>query len=108
MARLGERVFDESRIRLGGIRYPKGRLGMNGQAQRPEQLANLAQLPRIATGDDQLAQTRHSAFFCAAMSSDTPSRARSSIAIISSRLKGSPSAVPCSSTIFPRPVMTTF
>ena len=76
-----------------------------------EQVANLAHLAFIVTGDDQpagreLAGHRPVARSCAAKISPQPMRARRSRRSSPSSSNTSPSALTCASTIWPRPVST--
>src|SRR5687768_13877275 len=85
--RLGERVFDEGRVRLFGLGDAELRLRNDLEAERLEHLPELAELARIAGGDDQAFQDR-SAAFCAATSSRMPLSASAIMASSSRRLKG--------------------
>ena len=53
VARLGERVLDESAVRLLGIGYSEARLRNDLQAERREQRLELAELPGIGGGEHE-------------------------------------------------------
>src|SRR5947208_11781318 len=128
VARLGERVLDESAVRLFGIGYSEARLRNDLHAERREQRLELAELPGIGGGEHEFfhasiltCEASHSpprmrrgnhespsAAFCLAMSSAIPCIASASSASICAAEKGSPSAVPWTSTKPPEPVITTF
>ena len=53
MARLGERVLDEGRVRLVGFGDAQLGLGHHLEAERREHLAELAELAGVAAGEDE-------------------------------------------------------
>src|SRR5260221_6505718 len=129
VARLGERVLDEGAVRFFGIAHPEARLRNDLHSERREQRFELAELPGIGGGEhesfhaciltgeasDPTTQIRSprnqespSAAFCLAMSSAIPRFASASSASNCAAEKGAPSAVPCTSTKPPEPVITTF
>src|SRR5262249_37299356 len=120
-------ILDERVVGLVGVRDLELRLRDDFDVERPENAANLANLAFIAAGEDELfhSNTVHtetpkgteearstvqtpSPDRCAATSRLIPDAARSSIVFSSVREKGFPSAVPCTSTRPPWPVMTMF
>ena len=109
VTRLRERVLDEGQVRLLGGLDAKLALRDDGEIELGQQRPELAQLARIRRRENNA--TRHaspSTCFWAAMSSETPLRASAIMAAIWASVNGSPSAVPCTSTKPPRPVITTF
>src|SRR5689334_5880977 len=109
MPRFGERVLDKGVVRLLGLGHAERGLRDDFEAERGEQRFELAHLARVVRReDDALQELSARAARCAATSSPMPFAARSSMRDISSREKGVPSAVPCTSTKRPAPVITTF
>src|SRR5215831_4493176 len=114
VTRLGEGVLDERSVGLLGLRDFQGRLRDDLDPERTEQGLELAQLAWIGRREDQLLHRRApawvsaSAAFCLATSSAMPRWASAISACISPAEKGAPSAVPCTSTKPPEPVITTF
>src|SRR5262249_54315897 len=111
VARLRERVLDERRVGLLGVGDLESRLRNNLDPERAQQGLEFAQLPRIRGGEHELlhgAKATPSARFCRATSSAMPRCASATSDRIWASEKGSPSAVPCTSTNAPAPVMTTF
>src|SRR3954464_1897090 len=106
MARLGERILEEGVVRLFRFGNGESRLRHGLDVERLQQLGELADLAGIVRRDDDALHA--SAERWAWTSSAIPFEARSSSFDISSRVKGWPSAVPCTSTKWPAPVMTTF
>ena len=111
MACLGQGVFNEGAVRLLGFRNTQRTLRDHFNRQRREDRRDLAQLARIVGSDDEFVHRgpfQPSAARCAAISCVMPLCARSSMACISARLNGAPSAVPCTSMMPPASVITTF
>src|SRR5690606_36439713 len=110
VARLGERILDEGAVRLGRLGNAELGLAHEFHAQRREQRLQLGQLARVVGREDQLhaGSAAFSAAFCAVTSSPMLFSARPISTSISRRVKAAPSAVPCTSTKWPAPVMTTF
>ena len=108
MARLRERVLDERRMGLIGLGNAELALRNDVDAERREQPGKLAELAGIAGGEDPTRDHVLSAAFCAAMSLRIPRSPSATSASICSRENGAPSAVPCSSTKPPAPVITMF
>ncbi|MPN26055.1 hypothetical protein SDC9_173477 [bioreactor metagenome] len=107
VAGLGERVLGEGAVRFLGFRDAKLALRDDFEAERREQRVQLLHLLGVVRGEDELLHAA-SAFCCSATSWRMPICARSISTFICSRVKGSPSAVPCTSTMPPWPVMMTF
>ena len=111
MARLGQRVLDEGEVRLLGLGDAQLALRHQLQRQRREQRLQLGQLLGVVGRQHQpqsIGSCRERQRFCAATSSRMPLSASASSASISARVNGAPSAVPCTSTKPPAPVITTF
>ena len=106
MARLGDRVFDESDVRLFRFRNVEFPLRDQFPAERCEDRVEFLEFLGIVRGEDNLHFA--SAAFCESMSWAMPALARSVNCSSWARVNGSPSAVPCNSTIPPAPVMITF
>ena len=108
--RLRERILDERRVRLFGVRHAERALRHDLDPERREQLAELAELARIGRCEDELLHRLQapSAARCFAISSRMPRSASATRDTISTGVNGAPSAVPCSSTKPPAPVITTF
>src|SRR3569623_1044887 len=107
MTRLGQAVFNKRDVRLGAFWHAEIGLRRRFDCERFEDARNFAQLARIARGDDQFLHDA-SAFCWAAVIWPMPAVARSSKASSVARENGVPSAVPCTSTMPPLPVITTF
>src|SRR5574343_695398 len=114
VAGLGQRVLDEGDVGLLGLDHAQAALRHQLQRQLTEERRQLLELLRVVGGQHQ-AHRAHSctggwasASFWACTRSAMPWVARASIASISARLKGTPSAVPWTSTKPPAPVITTF
>src|SRR6185295_5929561 len=112
VARLRERVLDEGRMRLVGLGDAELALRDELDRQRREERGELGELGAVVRREDEphvaLASGAASAARCIATSSPMPLVASASSASISRRENVAPSAVPCSSTKPPAPVMTTF
>src|SRR5689334_16524215 len=103
---LGEHV-----TRLGGNGQPEFARRNGLDAERSQKLLHLAQFASVVGGDDDLAGERAvrahaTAFFWRSTSWATPALASRSRLRNSSSEKGLPSAVPCTSTMPPEPVIT--
>src|SRR6476659_71505 len=103
--RLDPRVVEEGRTVLDGLVRRLEPLDLPAG----QRLAKLAELVLVAGGDeDSQAAGAAAASACAAVSSSIPPAARSRSESRSSRENGSRSAVACTSTSRPSPVITTF
>ena len=102
---------------------PSSACGDHLDAERRQQAAELAQLAGVAGGEDEAGRLDHAGAECAALrylgsapsacslrgdQLAMPCSASASSASISARVNGAPSAVPCTSTKPPAPVITTF
>src|SRR5687768_14683899 len=106
VSRLRERVLHERRMRLFGFYDAELGLGNQRDAERREQLPDLPEFSGVARRENQLHSS--SARFWCCTSSAMPWAASASSASSSLRENVPPSAVPCTSTKPPAPVMTTF
>ena len=105
VARLDSRVVDERRAVLDRVSRRVQELDL----PRGKRASELSELVRVARREDELhTRARATASSWAAVSSSIPPAARSSSSSSSSRENGSRSAVACTSTSAPSPVMTTF
>src|SRR6185369_12907517 len=107
MTRLGEGVLEKGLVGFLGFGDAEFRLRDDARAEGLEELLDLRLLARIARGKND-ALHKPSARRCCATSSAMPRPAMASSWSSSARAKGSPSAVPCTSTKRPAPVITTF
>src|SRR5271154_5644546 len=94
-------------MRLPRLRHREVALGRRLDAQGREQRAQLSKFARVVGGDDDPVHVP-SAVRCNVISFEIPAVARSISFDSCSRVKGAPSAVPCTSTKWPAPVITTF
>ena len=107
VAGLGQGVLDEGAVRLFGFGNAEIALRDDFEAERGKERIQLLHLLGVVGGENEFFHAA-SALSWAATSWRMPSVARSSSTFICSRVNGSPSAVPCTSTMPPAPVITTF
>src|SRR5439155_20350230 len=116
---LEQRILDECGVRFVDLGNGKLRLHHDLDPQRREQAAKFTQLARIAGSENEARKGGHefsgdlrayaaSAALWVAISSRIPRSARPTSAVNSPCVNGVFSAVPCSSTKPPAPVITTF
>ena len=108
---FGERVLNEGIERFRGSMYPERSLSHKLDTERLQQCSEFPLLARVIRGKNQLMhalQTKPSAALCALTRRAMPVRARPSMRSSSCAENGAPSAVACTSTNSPAPVMTTF
>src|SRR3990167_5691646 len=121
IACLGQRVFHKGAVGLGRLGHAQVALAHQGAAQRAKHGLQFDQLALVVGCENDLHEYASSAYeycassyyfdsesCCKAISSPMPCSASPSSWSISARVNATPSAVPCTSTKCPAPVITTF